>query len=362
MNLAEELFFGNYSSNHIYWFKIQEEVKKAIENIKKLINATKDSFIIFTSWATESNNMIINSFATWNNHIISTEIEHKCILNALKNAKKEKNINYTLLWVDDLWFINNHDLKNNIRKETKLISVIYANNEIGVIQDIDSIWQIAKNNEIIFHSDASQALAKIKIDVQESKIDLLSGSAHKFYWPKWVWFLYIKNSEILKRLKPLIFWWWQQFWLRSWTLNNSWIIWIWEASYIANRDFEKNISHYVKLKDYLLEKLLKIEWVIINWPIESCKRLPNNINFYVENIKWPDLLRQIITKFAISSGSACNSNNSSVSHVLSAIWLNENQCSSSIRIWLWKDNTIEELDKFIVELKNILIQLKTGKC
>lgn len=351
---ADDLFFGNYSSNHGFWYRVQEEVRIATAFLKDLINAEDDSIIIFTSWATESNNLVINSFWAANNHIISTQIEHKCILNALNHCDAD----FSLLEVNSCWFVDLNELERHITNKTKLVSIIMANNEIWSIQDTEHIWKSLKETGIVFHVDAAQAIWKIHIDVQKDHISLLSWSAHKFYWPKWIWFLYIKNKEILKQLKPLLYWGGQQFGLRSWTLNSIWIIWMWEAARIAKRDLSKNQEYYTNLRDSLYSKLSEINWFTLNWPLPGNQRLPNNLNFFIQSLWWQDWLKHLTKKFAVSSWSACNSSASSISHVLDSIWLNEEQCSISIRIGIGKYNTIEETDAFYFELKKIIDTMK----
>lgn len=350
-------FYGNASSLHTLGVSADESIKKARETIAKTINAENDE-IIFTSGGTESNNLAIKGIAyskkNKGNHIITTKIEHDCILNSCEYLKKE-GFEITYLNVDKEGFINLEELKNSIKKETILVSIIHGNNEIGTIQDLEKIGQICKEKKILFHTDACQSYTKTEIDVKKINIDLITINAHKIYGPKGIGALFIKKGTLIT---PLFHGGGHEFKIRSGTQNVSGIIGFGKAVEIGIRDFEKNKKQITELRDYTIIELLKIKNTKLNGPIGE-KRLFNNINITFDFIEGEAILMHLdMYGIAVSTGSACSSKSLKPSHVLTALGKTPEQCHGSIRITLSKYTTKKELDFFIIKMKKVVETLR----
>lgn len=343
--------YGNASS----LYSIGRQSKKAIDiarkRVAKAINA-KAKEIYFTSCGSESDNLAIKGIAYENKgkHIITSKIEHPAVLNTCKSLEKE-GYEITYLNVDSKGRINLEQLENSIREDTILISIMYANNEIGTIEPIEEIGKIAKKNNILFHTDCVQAIGNIKIDVNKMNIDLLSMSAHKFYGPKGVGALYVKEDIKFCKLQDGGH---QEKDKRAGTENVAGIVGIGKAIEIANMNIDRYNLKLKILRDYCIEQItrffpnVKINGSIIN-------RLPGNINISFPNINGEELLLKLDEYgICVSSGSACSSGEEKPSHVLEAIGVKKEFIKGTIRITLGEENTKQDIDYLIKCLNNII--------
>lgn len=346
--------YGNASS----LYSLGRESKKAIEDardkVAKILNC-KSSEIYFTSGGSESDNTAIKGIARANrkkgNHIITSKIEHRAVLETCKTLEKE-GFEITYLDVDRYGRVDIEKLKSVIRKDTILISIMYANNEIGTIQDIEKIGKIARENGIYFHTDAVQAVGILDIDVEKQNIDSLSLSAHKFYGPKGIGVLYVKKDI---KFEKFIDGGHQERNKRAGTENVANIVGLAKALEIATEFLQEHKNKISSLRDYFESNLKsKIENVTINGDIEN--RLPGNSNISFLGVNGQDLLLNLdMLGICVSSGSACTSGSIDPSHVLTAIGLDEEKAKSSIRISIGKYNTKEEIDflvKSLIEIVN----------
>ena len=322
----------------------------------RAINA-KPEEIYFTSCGTESDNLslkgIAKSYRKKGNHIITSVIEHPAILKSCKSLENE-GFRVTYLNVDKNGFINLQDLKNAINKDTILISIMMANNEIGTIEPIEEISKIAHQNNIIFHTDAVQAIGNIKIDVRKMGIDAISMSAHKFYGPKGVGALYINENV---KFIPIQNGGHQEFDKRAGTENVAGIVGLGKAIEIANNEILDYNKKLLELRKNFLQRIKIIPYIQINGDLE--KRLSGNINisFLFTNNK--DIITELNKKgICVSAGSACSSGEIRTSHVLSAIGLSEGIARGTIRITLGKENTKEDIDYLVDSLEEIIKNLR----
>ena len=339
--------FGNpHSNNHEVGRYAANAVEEARENIANLINAQK-SEIIFTSGATESNNFAIKSIA--NNYfekecqIITVETEHKCVLESCHSLNQE-GFKVYYLEVNEEGLINLEKLEKLLKEKKSLVSIMSANNEIGVKQEIKKIGELCKKYNSIFHSDVAQSLGTEKIDVEEMNIDALSISAHKIYGPKGIGAVFISNN-IKNSLRPLISGGGQELGLRSGTLSPALCVGLGEAckDLIVNR--EKYYKHFKELKSKLISELVlsKLDFKI-NGSVE--KRIPNNLNISIKG-KVAEQLFNHIPHIALSSGSACTSGTIERSHVLSAMNLDDSRIDGSFRISTGRNTTKDEIKELI---------------
>ena len=345
--------YGNASS--IY--SIARQSKRAIEDArKKVANAinSKVKEIYFTSCGTESDNLALKGVAYANmqkgKHIITSKIEHPAILESCKTLEKQGFI-ITYLNVNEEGFISLEELEKSIRPDTILISIMFANNEIGTIEPIKQIGEIAKKYQIIFHTDCVQAIGNAKIDVNEMNIDLLSMSAHKFYGPKGVGALYVREGIQFDRIQDGGH---QEKNKRSGTENVAGIVGLGKAIEIADKNLDEHIKKLTDLRDYYLSQLKeKIPNCKINGSIE--KRLPGNANVSFPNVDGEELLLKLDEKgICASTGSACSSGSSNPSHVLVAIGLDKEFANGALRITLGDDNTKEDIDFLVEQLLKII--------
>ena len=349
--------YGNASS--IY--KIGREARKAVETareqIAKVLNC-KPNEIYFTAGGSESDNTAIKGIARANknkgNHIITSKIEHPAVLETCKELEKE-GFEVSYISVDENGIINLEELKNAIKPTTILITVMFANNEIGTIQPIEEIGQIAKENNIYFHTDAVQAVGSIKIDVQKLNIDSLSLSGHKFYGPKGIGALYVRTGI---RFEKLIAGGHQERNKRAGTENVAGIVGIGKAFELAYSNLDEHNEKIRKLRDYYVEQVKeKIPYIKINGDME--KRLPGNSNISFKFIEGEGLLLNLDLKgIYASSGSACTSGSLDPSHVLLAIGLPHEIARGSLRITIGKYNTKEEVDYLVENLVEIINRLR----
>ncbi len=354
--------FGNPSSiDHLYGNEVLKDIKQARINISKLINCDEDE-IIFTSGATESDNMsifgIAKNYQNKGKHIITTKIEHKAILESCKQLEKE-GFEITYLNVDSKGYISLKELENSITKETILVSIIAANNEIGTIQNLKKIGEICKNKKIIFHTDAAQAFGHIELDVKKMNIHLMSISGHKIYGPKGIGALYIrKSSEPRIKLKPLLFGGGQEEGIRVGTLNVSGIIGLGKAAEISKEEI-KNTDKIRELKIYLYNKLKEESEIEINGDITN--NLAHNLNIYFKGIESKAILNLVKNSVAISAGSACSTDSIKPSHVILALGYDEERAYSSLRFGLLRTTTKEEIDKVSEEIIKAVKKLNMFK-
>ena len=350
--------YGNPSS--IY--KIGRENKRVIESVRGTIAKTFNCLpeeIYFTSGGTESDNTAIRGIAyaykNKGNHIITSKIEHPAVLDTLHKLEKE-GFEVTYVGVDSEGIINLDELRSAIKPTTTLITVMYANNEIGVIEPIDEIGKIAKENGIIFHTDAVQAVGSIRIDVQNSNIDSLSVSAHKFHGPKGVGVLYVKKSV---RFNKFIEGGHQERNKRAGTENVAGIVGLGKALELAYIDFDEKNAKIKALRDHFMTEILtKIPYTRLNGSIEH--RLVGNCNISFKFIEGEGILLNLDNLgICASSGSACTSGSLDPSHVLLAIGLDHATAHGSVRISISKYNTLEEIDYVINALIEIVARLRS---
>lgn len=350
--------YGNPSAIYDFGEKNKKSIMKSREIIAEALNASPEE-IYFTSGGTESDNwafeIALNKSKVEQKHVITSKIEHHAILNTCENLEKQK-IRVTYLNVDENGIINMDQLRNSITPHTKIISVMFANNEIGTIEPIKEIGKIAKEKNIIFHTDAVQAFGHIPIDVDEYNIDMLSASAHKFNGPKGVGFLYVrKNIEVT----PLIFGGGQEKGKRSGTENVAGIVGLGEATRLAMERMEAKRKRETKLREYLIKRILtEIPLTRLNGSTSS--RLSNNVNISFQFVEGENLLVMLdLAGVCVSVGSACSSESKYPSHVLRAIGLPDELAYSTIRMTLSEQNTIEELDYVVEILKQQVKELRS---
>ena len=352
--------YGNASSLYELGYKSKEAINIARVNVAKAIN-TKPNEIYFTSCGSESDNLAIKGVARAHrqngNHIITSRIEHPAVLNTCRQLEKE-GFRVTYLNVDKNGFIDLEELKNSINSKTILVSIMFANYEVGTIEPIKEISRIVHSNNAIFHTDAVQAVGNIKIDVKEMGIDLLSMSAHKFYGPKGVGALYVRDSIDFIQLQNGGH---QENDKRAGTENVAGIVGLGKAIELANNNIIQNNERLLNLRNYCIEQIKnRIPYIRINGDLNS--RLPGNINISFLYVNGKDLVKLLAKKgICTSSGSACSSGLPQPSHVLLAMGLSEDIASSALRITLGKENTKEDIDYFVDELEKIVVNLRTER-
>lgn len=347
--------FGNPASNsHAFGWTAEEAVEKARADIAALINADPKE-IVFTSGATESDNLAIkgaaNFYKTKGKHLITVKTEHKAVLDTMRELERQ-GFEVTYLGVQENGLIDLEELKAAIRDDTILISVMWVNNEIGVVQDILAIGEICRERKIVFHVDAAQACGKVPVDVEAAKIDLLSMSAHKVYGPKGIGALYVRRKPRV-RLEAQMHGGGHERGFRSGTLPTHQIVGMGEAFRIAKEELEQDMAHYRKLRDIFLKGIEGIEEVYINGDLEH--RAPNNLNVSFNFVEGESLI-MAVKELAVSSGSACTSASLEPSYVLRALGRNDELAHSSLRITFGRMTTEEEV-QFAAEL----IKSKIGK-
>lgn len=340
--------YGNPASNsHSFGWEAEEAVENARMEIAKLINADAKE-IVFTSGATESNNLAIkgaaNFYKTKGKHLITLKTEHKAVLDTMRELERQ-GFEVTYLGVQENGLLDLEELKSAIRPDTILISVMWVNNEIGVIQDIPAIGEICRENKIIFHVDAAQAAGKTPIDVETAKVDLLSLSAHKIYGPKGIGALYVRRKPRV-RLEAQIHGGGHERGFRSGTLPTHQIVGMGEAFRLAREELNQDCAHALKLRDIFLKGIEGIEEVYINGDLEH--RVPTNLNVSFNFVEGESLI-MAVKELAVSSGSACTSASLEPSYVLRALGRNDELAHSSLRITFGRMTTEEEV-AFAAEL------------
>ena len=346
--------YGNASSLYSIGRKSRKILENSREKVARVLNC-KPKEIYFTSCGSESDNLAIKGIARKHKnkgkHIITTKIEHPAVLNTCKSLEKD-GFTVTYLGVDKDGFISLEELKNSIREDTILISIMFANNEIGTIEPIKEIGRIAKEKGVIFHTDCVQAVGNVKIDVKELGTDLLSLSSHKFYGPKGVGAIYINENVEFEKIQDGGH---QEKNKRAGTENIAGIVGLAKAIELADKNLEKYNNKLINLRDFYFDEITKnIPNVKINGSKE--KRLPGNANVSFKNINGEQLLLELDSLgICASSGSACTSGQSEPSHVLTAIGLNAEYIQGSLRTTFGEENTKEDVEfliKSIIEITN----------
>ncbi len=336
--------YGNASAIYSLGQKSRAAIENSRIKIAEILK-TKPSEIYFTSSGSESDNWVIKESLNprKKNHIISSKIEHPAILNSLK-AVERWGTDYSLISVDQEGFINLDELSEKIKDNTNLISVMFANNEIGTIEPIKEISKIAREKNILMHTDAVQAIGNVKFNLKDLDLDMFSISGHKLGAPKGIGILYIKEGT---EIFPFIDGGEQERGMRASTENVASIVGLARAIEDAYANIDENISYTRDLRDYTIEKLLNIDGIILNGPRE--KRLPGNINITLKDTK-PQTMVQYLDMYDIcaSSGSACAAGSINPSHVLRAIGRSEEDSLSMLRLSLNHNNTKDECD-YVVE-------------
>jgi cysteine desulfurase len=351
--------FGNAASrNHSFGWQAEEAVEKSRKQIADLIGATPKE-IVFTSGATESNNLalkgIAEMYAEKGNHIITAATEHKAVLDTCKRLEKH-GIRVTYLPVQTNGLIDLEMLKEAITDKTILVSIMYANNEIGVIQPMAEIGKIAKAKGVLVHSDATQAVGKISVNVIKDNIDLMSLSGHKIYGPKGVGALYVRRKSPRVQITAQMDGGGHERGMRSGTLNVPGIVGLGEACAICQADMPAESKRMAYLRDKLRGKLeAELDEVYINGTTEH--RLPNNLNISFAYVEGESLLMGI-NDIAVSSGSACTSATLEPSYVLKALGAGDDLAHSSIRFGLGRFNTEEEVDYVAAKVIDVVKKLR----
>lgn len=340
--------YGNASSLHHKGQEAKMALDEAREVIAKSIGSRFDE-IVFTGSGTEANNLALKGLALERSggHIITSKIEHDCVLNTCKFLEK-KGFSVSYLDVDSEGFVDLEQLEREIRSDTIIVSVIHGNNEIGVIQDLEKIYDICKKKNVVFHTDACQSFTKTKLNVKMA--DMITLNAHKIHGPKGVGALYVSKRV---NLKPLLHGGGHEFGLRSSTENVAGIVGFAEAVKIAD-----GVKHMYKLRDRLVDGILKIKDTRLNGP-NGDKRLCNNINVSFKYIEGESVGAYLDVKGICSStGSACSSTKLEASHVLKAIGLSDLEAHGSLRLSLSRFNSVGEVDKVLEVLPGIVEKLR----
>lgn len=349
--------YGNASSIYEVGQRSKEAITTAREEIAKVLGA-KTEEIYFTSGGSEADNWALKAafeaYGKKGNHIITTKIEHHAILHTCEYLEK-KGAEITYLDVDENGLVNLDELQKAIRPETILISIMFANNEIGTIEPIKEIGMIAKEHGVLFHTDAVQAFGQVPINVDEMNIDMLSSSAHKINGPKGIGFLYIRKGV---KIRSFVHGGAQERKRRAGTENVPGIVGYGVAAKRASETMEVRTAKERELRDYFIDRVLKeIPYVKLNG--DPVKRLPNNINLSFRFVEGESLLIMLDMKgIAASSGSACTSGSLDPSHVLLAIGLPHEIAHGSLRLTLGEDTTKEDLDYTLEQLKEIIGKLR----
>lgn len=354
--------YGNAASvDHEAGHIAKQAVEKARVSCQQIINAKSEKEIVFTSGATESDNIAIfgiaDQYADKGNHIITCVTEHKAVLDCCARLESQgKKVTY--LPVDEYGLIDLEQLENAITDETILITIMYANNEIGTIQPIKQIGEIARKHGVIFHTDAAQAVGHVPVDVQDMKIDLLSFSAHKTYGPKGIGGLYVRRrTSPPVRVSPVIYGGGHENGMRSGTLNVPAIVGMGKAFDVAQKRMSDDEKRYRELSNYMFEQLksrLGEDKVKLNG--HPSQRLSHNLNVSIDGIESRSMIVQL-NNIALSTGSACTSSEVKPSHVIESLGFGEERAHTAIRFGLGRANTSEQVsfavDTIIAKVKRV---------
>ena len=349
--------YGNASSLHSFGRDAAEAMQRSRGQVADAINASPKE-IIFTSGGTESDNMALQGFAFANKgkgkHIVTTKVEHPAILNTCQFLEGQ-GFKVTYLPVDQLGLVDMESVKEAVTKETILVSVMTANNEIGTIQPVREIAEVAHDKGAVMHTDAVQSMTKLATDVVKDHIDMLSMSGHKFHGPKGIGALYLKQGL---KIRPLVYGGGHEQGLRSSTENIPGIVGIGNAIEIGMLEMDQNISKMTSMRDRLIKETLALtSGSFLNG--HPSKRLCNNANFRFEYIEGESLLLNLDQLgVCVSTGSACSSRATGPSHVLTAIGLKPEQTHGSLRMSLSKFNTMTEVDYFLSVIPGVVERLR----
>jgi Cysteine sulfinate desulfinase/cysteine desulfurase and related enzymes len=337
-------YFGNPHSSHIYGVEALKAVKFAREKVAELIGASSEE-VIFTSGATEANNIALRSCAEFllgldKNHLITTGIEHKSVLETMKYLSRN-GFEITFIRVNRDGLLDLEELQKSIKSNTGLISVNTANNEIGVIQPIAQIAAICKERNILFHTDAVQAVGKIPINVKELGVDLLTLSGHKIYGPKGIGALYA-SKKLMYKLKPILFGGDQEYSIRPGTVPTPLCVGLGEACSISLSEMEMESERLLSLRSLFLDKLMSS---CVGFKVNGTlsERIPGNLSICFDGVDAEALIIAVKNRLAISTGSACTSSSIEPSHVLLGIGLDEKDAESTVRITLGRFTTEDEV-------------------
>ncbi|PPR09406.1 MAG: Cysteine desulfurase IscS [Proteobacteria bacterium] len=345
MPFFSEIFGNAASRTHAYGWESEKAVEEARTHVAELINAdAKD--IIFTSGATESNNLALKGamdfYKDKGDHLITVATEHKCVIDTARYLKQQGK-KLTVLPVQEDGTIDLEELKNSITDQTVLVSVMGVNNETGTVQDLKAIGQICRERGVIFHTDAAQAYGKVELDVEDMNIDLMSISGHKIYGPKGIGALYVRRRKPRVRLTPLIHGGGQERGMRSGTLSTPLIVGFGEAARIAKEEMHEEAKKLIEFKSYMFNRLNKeLEEVYLNGSLEH--GIPGNLNLSFAHIEGESLM-MAIKGLAVSSGSACTSASLESSYVLLAMGKGDELAHTSIRFGIGRFTTKEEIEE-----------------
>ncbi|WP_287582215.1 cysteine desulfurase NifS [Candidatus Borrarchaeum sp.] len=348
--------FGNASSIHEFGREAREAIDNARQVVAKAIGAEEEE-IIFTSGGTEADNLALKGIAFSDEyegkHIITSVIEHPAILKTAKFLEKQ-GFEVTYLPVDSEGLVSVEDVQNAIRPDTILISVMYANNEIGTVQPLEEISKLARENNIVLHTDAVQAIGKLDVDINKLGVDLLSMSSHKIHGPKGVGFLYIRKGTVIE---PLLHGGGHEYNLRSGTENVPGIVGFAKAMELATTELDKKANYMMQLRDKLIDGVLqRIKGSYLNG--HRTKRLPNNANFRFDQINGEALILDLdMNGISASTGSACSSHETDPSHVLLALGLSHNEAEGSLRLTLSTETTEADINYVLEVLPNSISKL-----
>lgn len=354
-----DMEFGNASSaSHAFGWQAQAAVKKAREQIAQLLGCRAND-VVFTSGATESNNMailgVVRTLCRQNPHVITQATEHKAVLEVCE-AAQEWGAEVTVLPVNKDGVVSVEELKKAVRPNTALISIMMANNEVGAIQPVDQIAALCKERKIIFHTDAAQSAGKYHFDLKTLSADMLSISGHKIYGPKGIGALIVRQINREFELKPLMFGGEQEKRLRPGTLNVAGIVGLGEACAVAKEEMEQEHQRLKRFQETILQRICeRFPQVKVNG--SRSERLCNNLSFSFPNLHADDMALDL-SGVAYSSGSACNSQNPKPSHVLKAMGLEDQLARSTLRLGMGRFTTEEEVEVVIDKLLKMLGKLK----
>ena len=349
--------FGNPSSrSHMYGWEAEKAVEEARGQVADLVNADPRE-IIWTSGATEANNLALKGAAHFyskkGKHIVTVKTEHKSVLDTVRELERQ-GFEATYLDPQESGLVTVEQIEQVLRPDTILVSVMLVNNEIGVIQPIDAIGELCRSKGVIFHCDAAQATGKVEIDLQKTKVDLVTFTAHKTYGPKGIGALYLRRRPRV-RVEPQMHGGGQERGLRSGTLATHQIVGMGEAFRIAGEEMKEEIARVNALRDRLAKGLMAIEAVVINGDVEQ--RVPHNLNVSFNYVEGESLM-MAIKGLAVSSGSACTSASLEPSYVLRAIGRSDELAHSSIRFTIGRFTTEQEVDFTIDLLKTKVAKLR----
>lgn len=345
--------FGNPSSSHKLGYEAKNLIEKARKDVALLINADSSN-IIFTSGGTESNNLAIigTAYKYKKGHIITSAIEHPSVLNPVKWLQL-RGFDVTYLPVSGDCMVDPDDVRRAIRRDTFLITIMHSNNETGVLQPISEIGKIAKQHDIVFHTDAAQSVGKVDLNISKLNVNMLTIVSHKFYGPKGVGALYYDGVNIPE---PITFGAGHERGLRPGTENIIGISGLGKASEIAKRDIFKNYEQMTELRDRLFSMLQNRLKIRLNG--NRLMRLPNTLNICIDGIRSYELIERLKEKVAFSAGAACHSGVCNPSHVLKAMGLSDEEALSSVRISVGKGNSFSEIEEAAEEIIKICEVIK----